>query len=76
MTDIILPELGEGILKATVACWHKTPGEKVSAGDEVCEVVTDKAVFSVDAPNGGILRSIVVPQGQDVLAGGVLGTIE
>ena len=39
MTNIILPELGEGISKATVACWHFKVGQQVKAGDEILEVV-------------------------------------
>ena len=76
MTNIILPELGEGITKATVACWHKQVGEKVAAGEEICEVVTDKATFNVDAPAAGRLKSIAVAEGKDGMVGAVLGTIE
>jgi pyruvate/2-oxoglutarate dehydrogenase complex dihydrolipoamide acyltransferase (E2) component len=76
MTKIILPELGEGITKATVACWHVKEGDSIKAGDEVCEVATDKAIFNVEAPVSGRLKSIAIPQGQDGLVGTVLGTIE
>ena len=76
MTKIILPELGEGITKATVAFWHLKEGDRINAGDEVCEVTTDKATFNVEAPVSGRLKSIAVAQGQDGLVGSVLGTIE
>ncbi len=76
MTKIILPELGEGITKATVACWHKTVGQEVACGEEVLEVVTDKATFSVEAPVAGRLTSIAVGEGKDGLVGGVLGVID
>ncbi len=76
MIKIILPELGEGITKATVACWHFSEGDTIHTGDEVCEVTTDKATFNVEAPAAGRLRSIAVKQGQDGLVGDVLGIIE
>ena len=76
MTKIILPELGEGISKATVACWHVKEGDRVLLGDEICEVATDKATFNVESPANGRLKSIDVKQGQDGLVGSVLGTIE
>ena len=76
MTNIILPELGEGISKATVACWHSKVGDKVKAGDEILEVVTDKATFNVEAPVTGKLASIAVAEGKDGAVGGVLGVIE
>ena len=76
MTKIILPELGEGILKATIACWHAKVGDSLQRGQEVCEAVTDKASFVIEAPAAGKLKSICVDAGQEGLVGGVLGTIE
>ena len=75
MTNIILPELGEGITKATVACWHVRPGDSVTAGQDVVEVVTDKASFNVEAPAAGRLR-VLVPEGKDGKVGAALGVIE
>ena len=68
--------MGEGITKATVACWHSRPGQDVNAGDEIVEVVTDKATFLIEAPAKGRLSSILVGQGQETPIGTVLGTIE
>ena len=76
MTNIILPELGEGITKATIACWHAKVGDILQEGQEVCEAVTDKASFVIEAPVAGKLRSISVDGGQEGLVGGVLGIIE
>ena len=76
MTNIILPELGEGITKATVACWHVKPGEAVQAGQDVVEVVTDKASFNVEASASGRLKYILVPEGKDGTVGSALGIIE
>jgi len=76
MTKIILPELGEGITRATIACWHAKVGEDLVAGQEICEAVTDKASFVIEAPAPGKLKSISVNEGQEGLVGGVLGTIE
>jgi 2-oxoisovalerate dehydrogenase E2 component (dihydrolipoyl transacylase) len=76
MTNVILPELGEGITKATIACWHAKVGEALQEGQELCEAVTDKASFVIEAPAAGKLRSILVNEGQEGLVGSVLGTIE
>ena len=76
MTKIILPELGEGITKATIACWHAKVGDSLQEGQEVCEAVTDKASFVIEAPAAGKLRSISVADGQEAQVGGVLGMIE
>ena len=76
MTNIILPELGEGITKATIACWHVKVGEALQRGQEVCEAVTDKASFVIEAPAVGRIKSISINEGEDALVGGVLGIIE
>lgn len=76
MINIILPELGEGITQATVACWHAKPGDNLTAGQEVCEVVTDKASFVIEAPQSGKLSSITVDEGREASIGSTLGTIE
>ena len=56
MNEIILPELGEDIEKAVIACWHKAAGDVVSDDDDICEVVTDKATFNVTCGYNGTLR--------------------
>lgn len=76
MTEIILPELGEGILKATIACWHVKIGDHLQEGQDVCEVVTDKASFVIEATSRGRLKSIIVAEGQEGQVGSVLGIIE
>lgn len=76
MSFVTLPELGEGIEKATVACWHYKVGDRVTQDDDVVEVVTDKAVFNVAAGASGILRGILVRDGQEVRIGEVLGEIQ
>jgi pyruvate/2-oxoglutarate dehydrogenase complex dihydrolipoamide acyltransferase (E2) component len=75
MTKIILPELGEGITRATIACWHVKPGDHLQEGQEVCEAVTDKASFVIEAPAAGRLASISVGEGQEAAIGSVLGTM-
>ena len=76
MVKIILPELGEGIEKATVACWHRHVGEKVSFDEDIVEVVTDKASFNVSTHQEGILKEILVPEGKDAKVGEALAVIE
>jgi len=75
MSFVILPELGEGIEKATVACWRYKVGDLVKNDDDVVEVVTDKAVFNVAAGASGTLREILVRDGQEVKVGEALAQI-
>lgn len=75
MDKIILPELGEGINKAVVACWHYKIGDRIKEGDDVVELVTDKASFNVPADCSGILEDILVKEGENAPIGAVLGLI-
>ncbi|MGD0335849.1 MAG: biotin/lipoyl-containing protein [Candidatus Omnitrophota bacterium] len=76
MTKIILPELGEGIEKATVSYWMRTEGDSVNEKEDVVEITTDKATFNVTSPCDGILREIVFHEGDTVTVGAVLGIVE
>ena len=77
MTNAVtLPELGEGITKATVACWHVKQGDRIQEGDDLVELVTDKATFNVSAEKNGTLKEILVAEGQEAAIGAALAVIE
>ncbi|GAB4436358.1 MAG: 2-oxoglutarate dehydrogenase complex dihydrolipoyllysine-residue succinyltransferase [Anaerolineae bacterium] len=74
--EIVVPELGESIVEATVSRWLKRQGEPVSLGEAVVELETDKVNLEVPAAQAGILASIKRQEGEDVQIGDVLGVIE
>ena len=76
MTKIILPELGEGIDKATVSYWFIQEGDKVSEKEDLVELTTDKTTFNLPSPATGILTQILIHEGDTVNIGDVLGMIE
>jgi|JI8StandDraft_1071087.scaffolds.fasta_scaffold166298_2 pyruvate/2-oxoglutarate dehydrogenase complex dihydrolipoamide acyltransferase (E2) component len=59
--ELKIPDIGgnDGI---ELVKWNKQPGESFSAGDELCELVTDKAAFSLEAPKDGKLIEICVAE--------------
>ena len=59
--ELKIPEIGgnDGI---ELVKWNKKPGETFVAGDELCELVTDKAAFSLEAPQDGKLVEICQPE--------------
>lgn len=75
-TKIMVPELGESVLEATVSSWLKKEGDFVNVGDVLVELETDKVNLEVGAKNSGVLARIEVPEGTDVKVGDVLGTID
>jgi pyruvate/2-oxoglutarate dehydrogenase complex dihydrolipoamide acyltransferase (E2) component len=73
--NILLPELGEGIQKATVAVWHKRKGDTVKRDEDVVEVVTDKAIFNVSSECDGVIEDILINEGQEAKIGEILAKI-
>jgi len=75
-TNIVVPDLGESVVEATIAEWLKQEGEQVQAGEVVAILETDKVNLDIGAEKSGVLAKIMVPQGQDVKVGDVIGLIE
>lgn len=67
--DFVLPKLGEGIEEATVSFWMCKKGDKINKGDDVIEMLTDKATFNAPAPASGVLKDILVKEGDIVKVG-------
>jgi pyruvate/2-oxoglutarate dehydrogenase complex dihydrolipoamide acyltransferase (E2) component len=76
MVKVILPELGEGIEKATISYWYFQEGQRVNKDDDLVELVTDKATFNLPAPCSGILSQVIYKEGDTVNIGEVLALIE
>jgi len=76
MAKVPLPELGEGVEKATVSYWLIEVGKEVKQGDELVEMATDKAVFNVPSPASGVLKEIVAQDGAEVKVGECLAILE
>lgn len=76
MSKVILPELGEGIAKATIACWYVKKGDRVNIDTDVVELVTDKATFHVACEENGTVKEIFFQEGEEVPIGAVLALVE
>src|ERR671925_2181529 len=74
-TDIKMPQLGESVTEGTVGKWLKQPGERVEKYEALLEVTTDKVDTEVPAPAAGVVRQIVVPEGQTVRVGTLLAVL-
>ena len=60
---ITMPALSPTMEEGTLSKWDIKEGDKVSPGDTVAEIETDKATMEVDAADEGTLAIIVVPAG-------------
>src|SRR5665648_805309 len=63
---VIMPKLGFNMEKGTVVKWLVREGDLVKEQDEILEIETDKTVMPVEAQTSGILRKILVAEGEEV----------
>jgi len=76
MIEVKVPVLPESISEATVAVWHKKPGDFVELDDVIVEIETDKVVLEVPAEDSGVLTEIRAKEGETVGEQQVLGIME
>ncbi len=74
-TEVKVPGLPESVADATLATWHKKPGDKVTQGENLVDLETDKVMLEVPAPVDGILMEIKIGDGTTVIAGQILAVI-
>ncbi len=75
-TEFKLPELGENISQGDLVRLMIAPGTKVSEGQPVMELETDKAVVEVPSSVSGVVKDIKVKEGEKIKVGQVIFTLE
>ncbi|MEE4295400.1 MAG: 2-oxoglutarate dehydrogenase complex dihydrolipoyllysine-residue succinyltransferase [Wenzhouxiangella sp.] len=73
--EIKVPNLPESVSDATVAKWHKKPGEAIARDENLVDLETDKVVLEVPAPADGVLESISAEEGTTVNEAQILGLL-
>ncbi|AOP34175.1 hypothetical protein A0128_10150 [Leptospira tipperaryensis] len=73
--ELITPDLGDTD-KIELVHWNSKLGDSVSPGQEILELVTDKACFPMESPVKGKLTQIIKEKGSIVRKGDVLGILE
>ncbi|MCI3633236.1 2-oxoglutarate dehydrogenase complex dihydrolipoyllysine-residue succinyltransferase [Escherichia coli] len=73
--DILVPDLPESVADATVATWHKKPGDAVVRDEVLVEIETDKVVLEVPASADGILDAVLEDEGTTVTSRQILGLL-
>lgn len=74
--EILVPDLPESVADATVATWHKQPGDSVERDEVLVEIETDKVVLEVPAPEDGVLEAILEEEGATVLSKQLLAKLK
>lgn len=74
--EVKVPMLSESVSEGTLLEWKKKVGEAVARDEILIEIETDKVVLEVPAPQAGVLKEIVVGDGETVEADQVLALID
>lgn len=64
-TPILMPALSPTMEEGTLAKWNVKEGDKVSSGDVIAEIETDKATMEVEAVDEGVIGKILVSEGTE-----------
>jgi len=75
VTYVKLPKLTWTMEEGLIGEWLKKEGEMVEKGEPLCEIETEKTVDTIEAPESGILRKIVVPANTTVPVNQVIAII-
>jgi len=63
-TEVKMPSLSPTMTEGTIVKWCFSEGDKLEAGDVLCEIQTDKAVVAMEIDDEAILAKILVPEGE------------
>lgn len=75
ISEILMPQGGQDLTTGRIVGWLKKEGEPVKAGEVICEVETEKAVFEVSSPQDGYLLKILAQDNEEVEILSVIGMV-
>ena len=78
-TKVIMPKLSPTMEEGQIARWLKKEGDKVAMGEPLAEIDTDKATMEMQALTEGVLRKIIIGEGQSAPLGqpiAIIGTAD
>jgi len=75
ISEITMPSMGADMTEGTIVKWLKNEGDKVSKGDKLAEIETDKTVVEMESYNEGILKKILAKEGTKIGVGKTIAYI-
>src|SRR5205814_4669972 len=74
-TKVIMPKLSPTMEEGQITRWLKQEGDKVSMGEPLAEIDTDKATMEMQALGNGVLRKILLKEGESAPLGQMIAVI-
>ncbi|QCR20954.1 dihydrolipoamide acetyltransferase family protein [Pontibacter sp. SGAir0037] len=75
LVEMVMPKMGESIMEGTILKWLKQVGDTIEQDESVLEVATDKVDTEVPAIEGGVLKEVLVKEGDVVAVGAPIAII-
>lgn len=75
MAEFVMPTLGADMSAGTLVAWKKKPGDRVTRGEIIAEVETEKATIDVEVFTSGVVERLLVRPGEKVPVGTVMAII-
>ncbi|WIV18029.1 dihydrolipoamide acetyltransferase family protein [Paenibacillus polygoni] len=76
LIEVVMPQLAESLVSATIAKWLKKPGDRVEQYEPICEVITDKVNAEIPSTVEGIMGELTAEEGQTVGVGELICRME
>ncbi|MFD3258743.1 dihydrolipoamide acetyltransferase family protein [Paenibacillus lentus] len=76
LQDVVMPQLAESLVSATIGKWLKKPGDSVEQYEPICEVITDKVNAEIPSTLDGVMGELLAEEGQEIEVGAVICRIE
>jgi len=74
-TQVIMPKLSPTMEEGQLSRWLKKEGDKVSMGEPLVEINTDKLTLEMQAPGNGVLHKIFIKEGESAPLGQMIAII-
>lgn len=74
-TQVVMPKLSPTMEEGQLSRWLKKEGDQVSVGEPIAEIDTDKATMEMQALSSGVLRKILIQEGESAPLGQIIAII-
>ena len=75
VTKVIMPKFGLSMERGVLGSWLVEEGASVTKGSALAEITTDKITNTCEAPKDGILRKILLPEGEEAACGEAIAVL-
>src|SRR3954465_5354711 len=74
--DVVMPQMGVSVSEGTISRWAKQVGDQVEADEPIVEISPDKVDTEVPSPASGVVRELLVGEGETVPVGTRIAVID